>query len=392
MSLIPTSNWDPATPYNEKPNDIIVNRVTEGPGGTIEQDIFKILYVPVTSLFTAKTTRQYLVDTKTTAAFTINLPTTPQYGDWIEFVDAAGYFATNNLTISSTDQPINSGTAGTAASPATLVCATNGQAFRLIWFNSTVGWLQINNPSATTGTTLALSGAASATTFTANGATPTFTTAAGETNTGNVTINGKTSGSLVITTADSSAYALTVLAAARTVGTATITIPDTANVADTFALVTKAQTLANKTLTAPVIGAATGTSLALTGAATASGILVNSILGLGAGYATGAGGAVTQLSSRTTGVTCSAYSGAITLYTAAPSAGVAGAASFTVTNTLVAATDTILVSVKSSTTNIYIAQVTAVGAGSFQVTVFTTGGTTSDAPVVNFSVIKAVAS
>lgn len=389
MSLIPTSNWDPATPYNEKSNDIIVNRVTEGPGGTIEQDIFKILYVPVTSLFTAKTTRQYLVDTKTTAAFTINLPTTPQYGDWIEFVDAAGYFATNNLTISSTDQPINSGSAGTAASPATLVCATNGQAFRLIWFNSTVGWLQINNPSATTGTTLALSGAASATTFTANGATPTFTTAAGETNTGNVTINGKTSGSLVITTADSSAYALTVLAAARTVGTATITIPDTANVADTFALVTKAQTLANKTLTAPVIGAATGTSLALTGAATAASFLATGTAGIGylpAGA--GTGGAVTQGTSRTTAVTLNTICGAVTLISAA---GSATPASFTLTNSTIAAGDTVQWSQKSGT-DLWEIFTTAVAAGSCKVTMFTTGGTTVEQPVFNFTVLKGCAS
>jgi hypothetical protein len=35
--------------------------------------------------------------------------------------------------------------------------------------------------------------------------------------------------------------------------------------------------------------------------------------------------------------------------------------------------------------------VTAVAAGSFQITFFTTGGTTSDAPVINFAVIRAVA-
>lgn len=109
---------------------------------------------------------------------------------------------------------------------------------------------------------------------------------------------------------------------------------------------------------------------------------------LGVGFTTGAGGAVTQGTSRTTGVTLSKYCGAITLFTAA---GSATAASFTVTNTLVAATDVILLSVKSSTTNLYQAFVTAVGAGSFQITFFTTGGTTSDTPVFSFAVIKAVA-
>jgi hypothetical protein len=387
------STWIPATPDFLQPDDVIFDKYSETPGGVIEKVIFKPLYVGVTAPLTAKTTRQYAVDTAAVAAFTITLPTTPQVGDWIEFIDATSNFASANLTLSSTDSPINTGTAGTAASPATLVCATAGMAFRLIYINATVGWLQLNNTTATTGTSLALTGAASATTFTANsGTTPQLITAAGKTNTGNLTINGKTSGSLIVTTADASAYALTILAAARTVGTATITIPDTANVADTFALVTKAQTLANKTLTAPVIGAATGTSVALTGAATAASFLATGTAGIGYGPGgAGTGGAVTQGTSRTTGVTLSTITGAITLYTAAPSAGVAGAASFTVTNTLVAATDTILVSVKSSTTNVYIAQVTAVAAGTFQITVFTTGGTTSDAPVVNFSVIKGVA-
>jgi hypothetical protein len=36
--------------------------------------------------------------------------------------------------------------------------------------------------------------------------------------------------------------------------------------------------------------------------------------------------------------------------------------------------------------------VTAVGAGSFRISFATTGGTTSEAPVFNFSVIKAVSS
>ena len=107
----------------------------------------------------------------------------------------------------------------------------------------------------------------------------------------------------------------------------------------------------------------------------------------GFGYGTGAavGGAVTQLTNRTTGVTLNTPTGAITLYT---TAGSATPASFTVTDSAVAATDTILLSVKSSTTNLYEVFVTAVAAGSFQVTFFTTGGSTSDAPVINFSVIK----
>lgn len=102
------------------------------------------------------------------------------------------------------------------------------------------------------------------------------------------------------------------------------------------------------------------------------------------GYATGAGGAVTQIISRTTGVTLNKSTGAITLFTAA---GSATAATFTVTNSQVAATDTISLSVKSGT-NKYLAFVTAVGAGTFDITFYTTGGTSSDAPAINFNVIK----
>lgn len=105
------------------------------------------------------------------------------------------------------------------------------------------------------------------------------------------------------------------------------------------------------------------------------------------GYAAGSGGAITQGTSRTTGVTLDKVSGAITLFTAA---GSATAASFTVTNSTVAATDTISLSVKSGT-NKYLVFVTTVAAGSFEITFNTTGGTSSDAPVINFNVIRGVA-
>lgn len=107
----------------------------------------------------------------------------------------------------------------------------------------------------------------------------------------------------------------------------------------------------------------------------------------GIGYATGAGGAVTQATNRSTGVTLNTVSGAITLVSAA---GSATASSFTVTNSAVAATDTVIICQKSGTDK-YITMVTAVAAGSFQVTSFTTGGTTTEQPVFNFAVIKAVA-
>ena len=113
-------------------------------------------------------------------------------------------------------------------------------------------------------------------------------------------------------------------------------------------------------------------------------VLVTNSAGLG--YGTSAGGTVTQATSRTTGVTLSKPTGSITLVSAA---GSATAASFTVTNTLVAATDTIIICQKSGT-DLYEIHITAVAAGSFRVTFKTTGGTTTEQPVFNFAVIKGV--
>lgn len=172
-----------------------------------------------------------------------------------------------------------------------------------------------------------------------------------------------------------------------TVGTGDLRVTTAGTNAASVVTVGGTQTLTNKTLTsptmtAPVLGVATGTSLAVTG------LITSSSATAGIGYATGAGGAVTQGTSRTTGVTVNAVSGAITLVSAA---GSTTPASFTVTNSTVAATDTVTVSQKSGT-DLYHTLVTAVGAGSFRITFFTTGGTTTEQPVFNFNVFKGVAS
>ncbi len=106
----------------------------------------------------------------------------------------------------------------------------------------------------------------------------------------------------------------------------------------------------------------------------------------GLGYTTGSGGAVTQDTSRTTDVTLNKTNGAITL---ASAAGSTAWQSFTVTNSTVAATDVINVCQKSGT-DLYMIHVTAVAAGSFRISFATTGGTTTEQPVFNFAVTKAV--
>lgn len=113
----------------------------------------------------------------------------------------------------------------------------------------------------------------------------------------------------------------------------------------------------------------------------------------GIGYATGAGCAVTQITNRSTGVTCAGVSGAITTDTTSLAA--EAAASFTVTDTSVAIGDVVVVSQRSGSnggnTNVY---VSAVAAGSFDIKVANNnaaaGTAETGAIVINFAVIKAV--
>ena len=129
------------------------------------------------------------------------------------------------------------------------------------------------------------------------------------------------------------------------------------------------------------------------GIATGKTIAVNNITG-SIGYATGAGGAVTQATSRTTGVTLSKMSGTITTDTSSLAA--EAAAEFTVTNTLVAIGDVIVVSQQSGSnggnTDVF---VSTVAAGSFKIKVANNnaaaGTAETGAIIINFAVIKAVA-
>ncbi len=110
------------------------------------------------------------------------------------------------------------------------------------------------------------------------------------------------------------------------------------------------------------------------------------------GYATGAGGAVTQITNRSTGVTLSKPCGTIT--TDATSLAAAGEATFIVTNTLVAATDVVVVcATGGQTAGTSIPAVTAVAAGSFSITLTNLHASTADtgAMVISFAVFKGVA-
>lgn len=143
----------------------------------------------------------------------------------------------------------------------------------------------------------------------------------------------------------------------------------------------------NVTITGTLTSAGSSPSGAVLGASS----IKSSSATAGIGYATGAGGAVTQATNKSTAVTLSKICGAITLNNAALAA--AAEATFTVTNTAVAATDVVLACHGSAgTSGAYNVNVSNITAGTFDITVSNlSAGSLSEAIVINFAVIKAVA-
>lgn len=107
-----------------------------------------------------------------------------------------------------------------------------------------------------------------------------------------------------------------------------------------------------------------------------------------AGYVVGDGGAVTQSTSKSTGVTLSKKCGQITLNAAALAANTT--VSFTLTNTTVAATDVIVLNhVSGGTAGAYMLNAQA-ASGSASINVRNvTSGSLSEGIVIGFAVIKA---
>jgi len=111
----------------------------------------------------------------------------------------------------------------------------------------------------------------------------------------------------------------------------------------------------------------------------------------GVGYGTGAGGAVTQITSASTGVTLNKVCGQIT--TVALTTAAAAEEVFTVTNSAVAAEDVIGLSTTYDGGGTPLLSVKAVADGSFDVVITNVHATAAlDAlMVINFAVVKAVA-
>jgi hypothetical protein len=139
------------------------------------------------------------------------------------------------------------------------------------------------------------------------------------------------------------------------------------------------------TLVTPVIGVATGTSLAVTGAITSSGTA-------GIGYAgAGAGGTVTQLTSKSTAVTLNKICGQITMDAASLAHDTV--VSFTLTNSTIAAGDVLILNhINGGTVGAYTLNAQC-AAGSATINVRNarvSNVTLSEAIVIAFVVIKAV--
>lgn len=107
------------------------------------------------------------------------------------------------------------------------------------------------------------------------------------------------------------------------------------------------------------------------------------------GFTTGAGGTVTQITSKSTGVTLNKPSGQITMNGAELSRN--SGVTFTLTNSFIAATDVVIVNIASGATlGTYTVTVDAVAAGSCAIHLHnhTTGTDPAEAVVLNFVVIK----
>lgn len=129
------------------------------------------------------------------------------------------------------------------------------------------------------------------------------------------------------------------------------------------------------------------------GAVTFLGSVLSSSASGGIGYATGAGAAVTQITSRATGVTINAICG--TIQTDTSSLAAEASAVFVVTNSAVAIGDVVILSQRSGAVALNTQlEISAVAAGSFSISVINNnvaaGTAETGAIIINFAVVKAV--
>lgn len=104
------------------------------------------------------------------------------------------------------------------------------------------------------------------------------------------------------------------------------------------------------------------------------------------GYATAAQGAVTQATSKSTGVTLNSSMGQITMNNAALAS--VTNVTFTLTNSLLSNKDVLILNVTNGTSGAYNAWVSSMTAGSATITLRNiSGGSLSEAVIINYAII-----
>lgn len=143
------------------------------------------------------------------------------------------------------------------------------------------------------------------------------------------------------------------------------------------------------TLQNPTLGTVGASTLNVTNSVTAGGSIVANGSGK-IGYTTGAGGAVTQLTSKTTGVTLNEATGKITMFSST-SIGANSSVTFTLTNSVIEANDLMVLNHTSGGTSGAYTLNAQCAAGSANITVRNvTAGALAQAVVIGFAVIKSV--